>query len=404
MKILFVSPYLPSEESGAAGAQLIHRVLSYLLQHDYKIHLLYLANPGDDHSSLTKSGIDVHAIPFYRDYTKSPKNIMKIFLKRIVSIFNSIINQTPYILEKYRHREITRKVVQIVKKYKIDIVQCEYNFIALNIPKNVHAKRILVEHDVTLKLFQRFRKYGRRIILRCMGFYQGRLWQNCEPVLCNNFDSIVTLTSDDKRELEKSGVHKKITVINPPISSVEIKDTVKKIDSVCFVGSFNRHPNIEAVFALVTVIWPKVSKKLKSVKLFIAGKNMPKKLIRLLNAEERIEYVGFVSDIDSFIASNLLFVAPLKLGSGFKMKITHSLSCGTPVITTRVGAEGINISEREGLFVRDNYNIMCKKIVDLLSDKKRLIHLGKVAKRVTNERFRIDIVGNKYERLYKNIR
>ena len=168
-------------------------------------------------------------------------------------------------------------------------------------------------------------------------------------------------------------------------------------NTICFIGSFYRETNIQAVEKLIDEIFLNIS---VPVELNIAGKGMPKKLKKKINDLNGINYHGFVSDIDGFISKQMLMVAPIELGAGLKMKIPHSLINGTPVITSPVGAEGITIDHKKGLWVCKNNSEMVNKINSLLPNSEKLIERGKEGKSAVNELFSAKVISQKFEKLY----
>jgi len=116
-----------------------------------------------------------------------------------------------------------------------------------------------------------------------------------------------------------------------------------------------------------------------------------------------VNYLGFVDDIDSFIASQMLMVAPIHIGAGLKMKIPHALACGTAVITTPVGAEGIAMSEEDGLWVIQTIETMINKINNILPQNDFLCDAGESGQRVVRELFSEDVIADQFEKLYSNL-
>ena len=110
-----------------------------------------------------------------------------------------------------------------------------------------------------------------------------------------------------------------------------------------------------------------------------------------------------VEDIDEFIKSQMLMVAPIQLGAGLKMKIPHSLANGTPVITTRIGAEGIDISSENGLWVCNEIELMVNKINSLLQAQNLLIEKGKAGQDAVKKLFSEEVVLLKFEKLYSQL-
>ena len=96
----------------------------------------------------------------------------------------------------------------------------------------------------------------------------------------------------------------------------------------------------------------------------------------------------------------MLMVAPIELAAGLKMKIPHSLINGTPVVTSPVGAEGITIDHKKGLWVCKNNSEMVNKINSLLPNSEKLIERGKEGKSAVSELFSAKVISQKFEKLY----
>ena len=129
---------------------------------------------------------------------------------------------------------------------------------------------------------------------------------------------------------------------------------------------------------------------------------MPTKLASKINNLNRVNYLGFINDIDSFIASQMLMVAPISIGSGLKMKIPHALSCGTPVITTNIGSEGLEINKENGI-IKSEINKFATEINKLMLNQNKLIIMGEKGRNKVNFYFSKDVVVKKFQRLYKSI-
>ncbi len=95
-------------------------------------------------------------------------------------------------------------------------------------------------------------------------------------------------------------------------------------------------------------------------------------------------------------------VAPISIGSGLKMKIPHSLNCGTPVITTFLGAEGIEVNKDNGLFVTVIKNF-AKQINELMKDQQKLIKMGEKGRNKVNLLFSEEVISDKFQLLYNSI-
>ncbi|MFQ6605863.1 MAG: glycosyltransferase, partial [Fidelibacterota bacterium] len=132
----------------------------------------------------------------------------------------------------------------------------------------------------------------------------------------------------------------------------------------------------------------------------ITGRYLTNHLKRRIDITNGIEYAGFVKNIDQLVAESILCLAPIMSGAGLKMKLTQALQCGTPVITTPVGAEGIPLSEDDGLFVEQDIPAMVERTLALLQAPETLITLGQKARQRVGEVFDSDGILEKLNNLY----
>ena len=395
MKILFITPYLPSETSGHAGAQLISRNISMLA----KNHEITLASFIDsDESSMTtdliSKGIDVHTILYPRNQ-KSIIGKMSSGIRNSVAMFNYLKGKEPFFFAKYKRKNMENLISTLVNENRFDLVQVEYNVMHHYKKQIKNIPSVIVFHDISTKVHERGMINGDSTHKKSF-----EIAKRLEPEIGNKFDTVITLTEEDKLYLANLGCETKIHVIPPQINVPNIDKIAKTPNSICFVGSYNREPNIQAVEILINEVFPKIS---CSVSLNIVGKGLGRKIIQTIHNLEGVNYLGFVDDIDSFIASQMLMVAPIHIGAGLKMKIPHALACGTAVITTPVGAEGINIDEINGLWEAANVSEMTRLIDELLPQSELLIERGLKGKGAVEELFSEGKIISQFESLYSDL-
>ena len=395
MKILFITPYLPSETSGHAGAQLISRNISMLA----KNHQITLASFIDsDESSMTtdliSKGIDVHTILYPRNQ-KSIIGKMSSGIRNSVAMFNYLKGKEPFFFAKYKRKNMENLISTLVNENRFDLVQVEYNVMHHYKKQIKNIPSVIVFHDISTKVHERGMINGDSTHKKSF-----EIAKRLEPEIGNKFDTVITLTEEDKLYLANLGCETKIHVIPPQINVPNIDKIAKTPNSICFVGSYNREPNIQAVEILINEVFPKIS---CSVSLNIVGKGLGRKIIQTIHNLEGVNYLGFVDDIDSFIASQMLMVAPIHMGAGLKMKITHSLACGTPVLTTPIGAEGINIGSENGLWIEESLEALSEKCLELMKNGQELEKAGLRGKEAVNRLFSPPRVTTKLNALYLSL-
>ena len=394
MNILFITPYLPSENSGHAGAQLIYRNVVGLSEYN-KITIASFIDINEEKSlhNLTSYGIDVFTINYPRNQKSIFGKINSVF-RNIKPLFSYIKGEEPFFIAKYDKKAMSELILKLLNSNSFDLIQVEYNVMHHYAHLFVNIKSLIIFHDISTKMYESGSLIGKKSNKRSF-----RLAKKIESNIANKFDGVVTLTKEDKSYLIKLGCNKKIHIIPPQIKHVEKTLPNKISNSICFVGSFNREPNINSVEIIIDLIFPYINKE---IILSIVGKDMPTKLASRINSLDRINYLGFIDDIDSFISSQMLMVAPISIGSGLKMKIPHALSCGTPVITTIIGGEGLEINKEDGI-IKSEINNFATEINKLMLNQSNLISLGEKGRDKVNSYFSKEVVVEKFQTLYKSI-
>ena len=395
MKLLFITPYLPSEKSGHAGAKLIYQnIISLSKLHQVSLATFIDSNEENMLSVLANNGIDVHPV----NYPRNQKSILgKLFsgFRNIVPAVSYLMGKEPFFFAKYNKKRMRSLILQLLSNNNFDLIQVEYNVMHHYSDLFGNIPSVLVFHDISTKLYERGKNLGINTDRRLYN-----IAKKIEVGIANKFDSIVTLTEEDKLYLINLGYKREICVIPPQINVVNNIDVSKKPNTICFIGSYNRQPNVRAVEVLINDIYKNID---FPVELNIAGKRLPKHLQKEIRNTEGINYLGFIEEIDEFIKTQMLMVAPIQLGAGLKMKIPHSLANGTPVITTSIGAEGIDISSENRLWVCDEIEMIVKKINSLLERQPILIERGKAGQNAVKKLFSEEVILSRFDQLFSQL-
>jgi len=393
MKILSISPYFPSEKTGHAGSQYIYRNLT-MLSRSHSVKSIFFIDDNELAllNDLTENDIEFEYIIMNRNRFTFQKTI-----KNLYTLLRAKNNDTPFIAEKYHQSAMHLLTKKTIENFKPDIVHIEYNLMHHYAANSLQVPNILTEHDITTKVKERL--FNEIKSNSCKKEYH--TWQNYEPNILNKFDAFVTLTNEDKDYTSNWNVPPSY-VIPPQFIIPNINGLKKNNLSICFMGSFNRKPNVMALEKLL-VMFPEIKHAHPHVKLQIVGKYLPNYIKNRIDQLANVEYMGFILNINEFLFRNVLFVAPIDIGAGLKMKIPHSLSVGTPVLTTSVGAEGILISEKNGLWVAKNDKLFIKQCIDLLKNPDHLIDIKEKCIDAVREIFSPENVLKKLEKMYLEV-
>lgn len=160
------------------------------------------------------------------------------------------------------------------------------------------------------------------------------------------------------------------TAAIPWIQKLNIKGKMgfNERDGVVYLGGFLHAPNGDAVKWFHECVFPIIKKKITDVKVFIVGSNIPQEIKEL--DSEYFKVLGFVENLDEVFNKTRVFIAPLRFGAGIKGKIAMAQSYGLPVVTTNIGAEGMELVDGESALIADEAEEFAEKVIEVYQNKE----------------------------------
>ncbi len=158
--------------------------------------------------------------------------------------------------------------------------------------------------------------------------------------------------------------------------------------ALCFMGTLNWEPNVDGLVWFLNEVWPKIKEKETGVKMYVLGKNADQRIIEAVARQSDVELTGFVENLDEYLRKTRVYIAPLRIGSGMKVKVLEGLYRGVPSVTTSVGAEGLAVKSAEHLFIADDKKVFAKHCIDLLNEEELWTSLGRSSRELANKKYR----------------
>lgn len=278
--------------------------------------------------------------------------------------------------------ELARRVEGLARHHELDVVQLENSELGFLADLPGGHRTVQVELDLTYRSFARRLRRSAESGSGWGAFWEVLRWLRFERVACSAADQVHVMSESDRGILARllpDGTARVRVVPNgaspatpfaPPRSSHE----------VLFVGSFPHLPNQEALRFLVERIWPRVLAAVPAARLRIAGA-APPPWVLALDGKDQMEVAGEVEDLEPLYRSAAVFAAPILSGSGTRLKILEALAYGVPVVSTRIGVEGLDqLRDGEDFLCADGAGPFSREIVRALSDgamRERLARAGR---------------------------
>jgi glycosyltransferase involved in cell wall biosynthesis len=153
-------------------------------------------------------------------------------------------------------------------------------------------------------------------------------------------------------------------LVHDPVSHIP---PLQDRDGLCFVGGYRHPPNADGIIWFVENVWPLVHQNVPTQKLYIAGSSMTPE-VKALAKHANVEIVGFVDDLEAFLAKRRATIAPLRFGAGAKGKIAVSLANGVPVVSTTIGSEGMQLTPNVNVLVANSEQTLATFAIEILSN------------------------------------
>lgn len=138
---------------------------------------------------------------------------------------------------------------------------------------------------------------------------------------------------------------------------------------------------------------PPVRERFPQAKLYVVGRRPTARLKRIGESEKNVVVTGTVDDIRPYLARGSVYVVPLRVGGGTRIKIFEAMAAGKAVVSTTIGAEGLPVRTEENILLADEPETLAKSVIELLSDRVKRERIGENARKLVAENYSWKAVG-----------
>ena len=394
MKILFLSPTVPFPLTD--GGRI--RVFNLLKQIAVKNEVTLLAletqtTDADGVAELRQLGIQVHLVPNAPTLPRvSFGTLVKAFLKR-----------QPITVARYDIPAYRQKFRELIAIQTFDLVHYEMFHIA-QFHTETHLPGVLSQQNVDSAIWRRLCSETANSLYKFAYWTQQLAFQRYERVLSPKFDA-VTCTSDiDAAVFQQHCTENAIEIIPNGVDITHYRPdfTTEAPAHLIYIGSMDWYPNEDAVAFFADEVFPRIQEKVPDVAFSIVGGN-PSARVQKLAERDGIIVTGRVPEIKPYFAKATVFVVPLRIGSGTRLKILEALAMGKAIVSTTVGAEGLNLKDGAEIFIADEPTAFADAVTRLLTDVQLRRRIGENGRSRVEQDYDWRSIGEKLHALYTKI-
>ena len=323
----------------------------------------------------------------YLEQTGLESVYIDLRVKPLPAIFAMLCGES-YHVKRYVSEAFAAKLRGILEKETFDIVHVESIFLTPYVPlirKYSDAKIILRAHNVEHLIWRQVAQSCTNSLKRWYLKHLSLTLRAYELEHLNDYDGVVCITKNDAEVFRQAGCRKPVVSIPFGVDSGEVPSVEVEPDSLFHIGAMDWLPNQESIRWLLEEVWPVVHREVPQAKLYLAGRKMPS---QWMNATiEGVSVIGEVPDAMYFIGSKKINVVPLLSGSGIRVKIIEAMSIGKTVITTTVGAQGIDYTDGENILIADTPEQFARQIKRCLDDDAFCSRVGEAAAQLVADQY-----------------
>ena len=293
-----------------------------------------------------------------------------------------------YHVKRFRSEAFAARLRAILEQEAFDVVHLESLFMTPYVPlirSLSDAKVVLRSHNVEHVIWQRVAASTPRGFKRWYLKHLALALRAYELEHVNDYDGVLCITKGDADYFRQHGCRRPLTSIPFGVEPDDAANVDVEPASLFHIGAMDWMPNRESIEWLLDEVWPVVHREVPQAHLYLAGRKMPQKWMD--TPMDGVTVVGEVPDAGYFIAGKQINVVPLLSGSGIRVKIIEAMAAGKAVVTTTVGAQGIDYTEGENLLVADTPAQFAAQIKRLVDDQEYCHSVGEAAARLVAEHY-----------------
>ncbi len=322
----------------------------------------------------------------------------------ITLLLKGILLDKPYVVRKYFSPQMLEKLQKDISRMSPDLIHFDMLPLTQYLPFCNGIPIILNEHNVESLLLQRRAGNGHTVFSRIFFSSQAKKLSRFEKWACRSAEQVLACSREDAVTLQEMSGGRPVEVI---ANGVDIgyftPREVPEFDryNIVFVGGMGWFPNRDGMEFFLREVMPLVCKQVPQATCTIVGK--PDGLSVPSRLAGRVRLTGFVEDLRPWVWRAGVYIIPLQVGSGTRLKLLEAMAMAKPIVSTAIGCEGVEVEQNEHLLIADRPEQMADAIVRLMRDPALSEKLGQAALRRAMERYDWKVLGDRLLEVYHTV-
>jgi glycosyltransferase involved in cell wall biosynthesis len=400
MKILFLAPYLPSPPR-SGGPRRVHGLMSELAR-AYEVSILALSGIAEDQGALAATRAYCAEVVTVPDARASLGTAAKRQLQ-----LRSLLSPRSFEYQVYRRPAVQAALDALLARRDYDVVNIEFSLMAqYRFPRGPRRRPriVLDEHNIEYDILRRTSAAEGGLVRRLYNYLDFQKLRGEERGAWRRIDGCTLTSARDEAILREQAPALPTKVVPNGVDLEHFRPgPAGAVDQqlIVFFGAISYYPNTDGLLYFLREVFPLLQVHYPALRLRIVGPEPPE-AIRCW-ASDRIEVTGFVDDVRPHIEQAAAIIAPLRIGGGTRLKIVEAMAMGKAIVSTRIGAEGLAVTDGENLLLADEAPAFAAQVGRVLDDPALRERLGLAARELVERHYGWRAAAAKLERFYRQL-
>lgn len=324
----------------------------------------------------------------------------------MIDAFSALVTADSYNISRFFSPDFDRVLTDLLRRVKFDIIHLESLFMTpyiATVRRNSKARIVLRSHNLEYMIWERMAETSKNFPKRNYLKLLAKQLKKYEFNVLDQVDGIAAISEEDSKKYLSSECKKPVVTIPFGINLENYSPDFSKDEfpSLFHIGAMDWLPNIEGIEWFLKEIWPAVHLRFPELKFYLAGRKMPDSFRK--RTPENVVVLGEIQSAEEFMKSKSIMIVPLLTAGGIRVKIIEAMALGKSVISTPIGAHGIDGHNGKNFFIASDKETFIKHISSLIEDKENHKKMGENARKLVESKYNNKVLSKNLIQFYHQL-
>lgn len=282
----------------------------------------------------------------------------------------------PYAVSRFAGARVQKQLQTWFREQRYDVAVCDFLDAAINFPGRLNIPSVLFQHNVESEIWRRHADTAGNPVKKMLYRMEFRKMLRYERAAVRKFQHVIAVSENDRALMTKWVDGDRVTVVPTGVDLAQYRPAPNPLDIsaplVTFVGAMDWEPNVDGVEYFCAEVWPAIKAEVPQARLRIVGRNPDRRVQKWasnsINNDNSIEVTGRVPSVVEHLRQSAVIIVPLRIGGGTRLKIYEAMATGKAVVSTTIGAEGLDVDHGHDIMLADDPRSFAQAVIMLLRD------------------------------------